>query len=92
MILCCNLGALRPYLLHVHLNFLILTLCQLWGTTMLSPPRVPPVILKWALSFTQDKGSQMLLDTIQAAGLGPNFANMLNMLPHLGICFGICLG
>lgn len=52
-------------------------------------PRVPPVILKWALSFTQDKGSQMLPDTIQAEGPGPYFANML---PHLGICFGICLG
>lgn len=37
MILCRNLGALRPYLLHVHLNFLILTVWQLWGTAMLSP-------------------------------------------------------
>lgn len=51
--------------------------------------RVPPVIWKWALSFTQDKGSQMLLDTVQAEGPGPCFANML---PHLGICFGLCLG
>lgn len=37
MILYCNLGALRLYLLHVHLNFLILTLWQLWGAAMLSP-------------------------------------------------------
>lgn len=51
--------------------------------------RAPSVIVRWALSFTQDKGSQMLLDTNQAAGPGPYFANML---PHLGICFGIRLG
>lgn len=31
----------------------------------------------------------MLLDTTQAENRGPYFANIL---PHLAICFGICLG